>query len=266
MPQRDSYEPGTPSWADTSQPDPQSAVEFYTGLFGWEAEDGMPEDEQGQYFLCRLGGRNVAAISSQMPEAPPIPVWNTYITVEDADATAAKAKEAGGNVLMEPFDVMEAGRMAVVADPAGAVFCVWQPKEEPGARLVNEPGTLSWNELATRDPDGAKEFYGVLFGWSANPMDFGEVSYTVWQLDGADGESGVGGMIPMTGHQWPEDLPPHWMVYFAVEDTDAAAGKALGLGGKVVVEPFDTPAGKIAVLNDPSGAAFSIITPSQQVS
>ncbi len=263
MPQRDSYEPGTPSWVDTSQPDPEAAVEFYSGLFGWEAENAMPEGEQGPYYMCRLQGRNVAAISGQMPEAPPVPVWNTYVTVDDADASAAKATEAGGNVIMDPFDVLDAGRMAVIADPAGAVLSVWQPMQQPGAGIVNEPGAMSWNELATRDPEGSKGFYGELFGWTGSDSDMGGFQYTMWQLPSSPEGSGVGGMIPMAGDQWPEHVPPHWMVYFAVEDTDAAAEKAKELGGKVVVEPFDTPAGKAAVLNDPSGAAFSVIALSQ---
>jgi predicted enzyme related to lactoylglutathione lyase len=244
---------------DTAQSDPGAAVEFYKDLFGWEAENVMPPDEPVQYFMCTLDGRQVAGVGSQPEGMPPIPVWNTYISVEGADECAKKVAEAGGSVMMEPFDVMDQGRMAVFADPAGAAFCVWEPRASQGAMVVNEPGALSWNELTTRDPDGSKEFYGAVFGWEPRAMEDSPVDYTVWHQPGTDADAGVGGMMPMVGEMWPEDLPPHWMVYFAVEDTDAAAEKAKELGGKVIVEPFDTPAGKAAVLNDPNGAAFSII-------
>ena len=259
MPQRDGFEAGVPCWADTAQPDPAAAVEFYKGLFGWEAENVMPADERGEYFMCTVNGSQAAGVGSQPEGMPPIPVWNTYINVEGADETAKKVADAGGSVMMEPFDVMDQGRMAVFADPTGAAFCVWEAKASTGARVVNEPGALCWNELTTRDPDGSKAFYSAVFGWNPQPMEDSPVDYTVWQLPGADADAGVGGMMPMVGDMWPKDLPPHWMVYIAVEDTDAAAEKAKGLGGKVMVEPFDTPAGKAAVLNDPGGAAFSII-------
>ena len=262
MPERDGYEPGVPCWSDTSQPDPEAAVGFYEDLFGWEAEDQMPPDSEGKYLICRLSGRQVAAVGSQPPEAPPMPVWNTYISVDSADDVAAKVKDAGGSVVMEPFDIFDAGRMAVLADPAGAVFCVWQANQHKGAQLVNEPGAMAWNELATRDPAGSKDFYGAVFGWGGSPMEYGEVEYTVWQLAGSD--RGIGGMIPMVGEGWPEDLPPHWMVYFAVQDAEATAARAKQLGGSVPVEPFDTPAGRIAVLNDPQGAHFSVIKLSPQ--
>ena len=165
MPERDGYLPGVPCWIDTSQPDPEAAVEFYSGLFGWEFEDVMPPESEGKYFIARLRGGDVAAVGSIPEGAPPMALWNTYIWVESADEIAAKVLAAGGNALMEPFDVMDAGRMAVFADPEGAAFCVWQAKEHKGARIVNEHGSLNFNGLNTRDVEGAKAFYGSVFGW-----------------------------------------------------------------------------------------------------
>src|SRR3954462_9828054 len=164
MPERDGYIPGVPCWIDTSQPDPETAADFYRGLFGWEFEDVMPPDSPGKYFIGRIRGGNVAAVGSIPEAAPPMAMWNTYIWVESADETASKVRAAGGNVVMEPFDVMDAGRMAVCTDPAGAMFCVWQAKDQEGAQLVNEHGTLDFNTVNTRDVDGAKSFYGSVFG------------------------------------------------------------------------------------------------------
>lgn len=167
MPDRDGYMPGVPCWVDTSQPDAAAAVAFYGGLFGWDLEDVMPADADGSYYIARLGGGDVAAIASMPPSAPPKATWNTYIWVDSADESAATARDAGGSVIAEPFDVMSAGRMAVLADPEGAVFCVWQAGEHRGARVVNEPGSLNFNGLNTRDSDSAKEFYRAVFGWEA---------------------------------------------------------------------------------------------------
>src|SRR5256885_8750956 len=165
MPERDGYLPGVPCWIDTSQPDPDAAASFYGGLFGWDVEDVMPPDSPGTYLIGRIRGGDVAAISSQPEGVPPMATWNTYVWVESADETAAKVKEAGGTVLTEPFDVMEAGRMAVFADPEGAAFCVWQAGRHRGARVVNEHGSLNFNGLSTRDVEGATRFYGAVFGW-----------------------------------------------------------------------------------------------------
>ena len=153
MPERDGYIPGVPCWIDTSQPDPEAAVSFYGGLFGWEFEDVMPPGAGGQYFIGRIRGGDVAAIGSIPPEAPQMALWNTYIWVTSADETAAKARSAGGGVMMEPFDVMGAGRMAVLTDPAGAAFSLWEAKDHKGARIVNEHGSLNFNSLASRDPE-----------------------------------------------------------------------------------------------------------------
>ena len=188
-------------------------------------------------------------------------------------------KAAGGNALMEPFDVLDAGRMAVLTDPEGAVFCVWQAKEHKGAQLVNEPGTWNFSELNTRDPEGAKAFYGTVFGWEAETLDYGEGQTTMWRLPGygdflerrdpdlrrrmaADGapegfEDAVAWLIPMTSDQYPDDVPPHWNVTFAVDDADAVADRAAKLGGQVRVPPFDAPFVRMTVVSDPQGAAFT---------
>ena len=279
MLERDGYPAGVPCWVDTGQPDPEAAVEFYGGLFGWEFEDRMPADSPGRYFVAQLRGRDVAAVGSQPEQAPPTPGWNTYVWVDSADDTTAKVKAAGGNALMEPFDVLDAGRMAVLTDPEGAVFCVWQAKEHKGAQLVNEPGTWNFSELNTRDPEGAKAFYGTVFGWEAETLDYGEGQTTMWRLPGygdflerrdpdlrrrmaADGapegfEDAVAWLIPMTSDQYPDDVPPHWNVTFAVDDADAVADRAAKLGGQVRVPPFDAPFVRMTVVSDPQGAAFT---------
>jgi uncharacterized protein len=281
MLERDGYPPGVPCWVDTGQPDPEAAASFYAGLFGWELEDRMPADAPGRYFVARLRGRDVAAVGSQSDQAPPTPVWKTYVWVESADDTAAKVNEAGGSVLAEPFDVLEAGRMAVFADPEGAVFCVWQAKEHKGAQLVNEPGTWNFSELNTRDPDGAKAFYGAVFGWEPTDMDpgDGQGGFTFFRLPGygdhlaardpglrdrmADVEApegfedAVAWLSPMTSGQQPDEVPPHWSITFAVDDADAVAAKATELGGRVLAPPFDAPWVRMTVISDPQGAVFT---------
>lgn len=261
MSERDHYEHGVPCWVDHASGDPDGAAAFYAELLGWEAQDTMPPDAPGRYLMCTLRGQQVAAISTQPTEGVP-PAWNTYVAVDDADAAAASAAEAGGTVLAGPFDVFDAGRMAVVQDPAGAVVSLWQAGAHIGAALVNEPGTLAWNELTTRDVEGSERFYGTVFGWHAEKMESGGGRYFTWHRRGdesPDPRTAVGGMMPMDGDIWPPELPPHWMTYFAVEQTDATAARCRELGGAVAVAPFDTPAGRIAVLNDPVGAVVSVI-------
>src|SRR6188472_1776364 len=165
MPERDGYIPGVPCWVDTSHPDPAAAAAFYRDLFGWEVEDVMPPESEGAYLVGRIRGGDVAAIGPVAEGAPATAAWNTYVWVESADATAEKVRAVGGTVLMEPFDVMDAGRMAVCADPEGAAFCVWQAKQHKGARVVNEHGAVNFNGLNTADADAAKAFYGAVFGW-----------------------------------------------------------------------------------------------------
>jgi predicted enzyme related to lactoylglutathione lyase len=274
MLERDGYIPGVPCWIDTSQPDPEAATAFYGGVFGWEFEDVMPADSPTRYFIARIRGGDVAAIGSQAGGSAPSAVWNTYIWVDNADATAAKVQAAGGEVLMQPFDVGDSGRMAVFADPEGAAFSVWQANQHKGARIVNEHGSLNFNGLNTRDPESAKAFYGAVFGWEV--LDLGGGGGAMWQLPGyADhleerdpglkermAESGapegfadvVAAMQPIGDDQ--HEVRAHWSVTFAVDDADAAAAKATELGGKVLVPPFDAPWVRMTVISDPQGATF----------
>ena len=273
MPERDGYIPGVPCWADTSQPDPEAAVDFYGGLFGWQFEDVMPPGSDGKYFMARLRRRDVAAVGSIPEAAPPMAMWNTYVWVDSADEAAAKVGAAGGSVVMEPFDVMEAGRMAVCSDPEGAVFCAWQAKEAKGAQIVNEHGSVNFNGLATRDAAAAKEFYGSVFGWTTLALPGGAEMWTlpgygdylesdnpglrkmIAEVGGPEGfEDVVASINPIPAEE--PDTPPHWSVTFATDDADATAAKAGELGGKVIAEPFDGPWVRMTVIEDPQGAVF----------
>lgn len=258
MTEKDSYAPGTPSWVDLGSPDPEASAAFYSALFGWDVAAPGGE-ETGGYRMCTLRGRPVAAIAPATVEGAP-PWWTTYVTVDDAAASAKAVAAAGGQVLVDAFDVMEFGRMAVLTDPGGATFSVWEPKEHHGAGIVNEPGSLTWNELTTRHLDTAVPFYGAVFGWQTNETDMGGgMVYTTWKLPN-DGDREIGGAMPMEGDMWPADLPDHWMVYFAVEDCDQAVAKVAELGGKVSVPPMDIPnVGRFSVVNGPQGEVFSVI-------
>jgi predicted enzyme related to lactoylglutathione lyase len=272
MPERDGYIPGVPCWVDTSHPDPEKALPFYEGLFGWEFEDVMPGGSDVPYFIGRIRGGDVAAVASVPEGAPPMALWNTYIWVDSADETAAKARDAGGAVLAEPFDVMDSGRMAVLADPEGAVFNVWQAKDHKGAQVVNEHGALNFNGLATRNTDSAKAFYGAVFGWGLLDLPAG----AMWTLPGYGDHleanspglremmAGMGapdGFIDVVAALNPiaagdSDTPPHWNVTFGVDDADATAAKARELGGEVVAGPLDAPWTRLAIIKDPQGATF----------
>lgn len=259
MNERASYAPGTPSWVDLGTPDIEAAVEFYGGLFGWDVPESENAEQTGGYRQAMLRGKPVAGMMPLMQEGQP-PAWSSYISVEDADATMAKVKEAGGAVMVEPMDVMDLGRMAIFADPTGAVLGVWQPGTFIGAEIVNEPGALSWNEVNTRDTAAAKAFYGSVFGWDFEDNDMGEMgTYTTLKLAGEM----VGGMLDMVGRGVPEEIPVHWMIYFAVEDTDATVAQAKQAGGSVMVEPMEVPAGRFAILTDPHGASFAVIALSE---
>jgi predicted enzyme related to lactoylglutathione lyase len=266
MGERDGFEPGVPSWVNTLQPDVEAAKRFYDAVFGWDFEGPGPMPSGGEYWVAQLRGRDVAGVASQPADGSGGPsAWNTYIEVETADEGAEKVKGAGGTVVMEPFDALPAGRMAVVADPAGAVFCLWEPRERKGAQLVNEPGAYAMSQLNTHDPEGAKAFYGEVFGWTTESFDMGSGEFTMWRLPGYVGGTPeqpvsrevVGVMFPM-GDQFPDDVPPHWGVNFWHADADAAAAKAAELGGEIRVEPHDTPGFRETVLVDPAGAPFSV--------
>lgn len=258
MSERNGYDPGMPCWIDHSSTDPAAAAGFYGPLFGWETEDVMPPGGPGQYFVGRLRGRDVGAFGTQQAEGAP-PTWNTYVWVEDADAALERARELGGTPMGEAFDVGDSGRMAVLQDPDGAWLCVWQAGAHRGAAIVNEPGSWCWEELNTRDVEGSMIFYGELFGWQAVPL--GD-DYYLWHPAGeiADDAMPFGGMRPITDATFPKAAPSHWAIAFAVADTDATAASGAELGGTVTMPPFDTPFGRTAVMGDPLGAQFSIIT------
>jgi predicted enzyme related to lactoylglutathione lyase len=249
MPARDSYPQGTPNWVDLQTTDQDAAKAFYAALFGWSYDD-QPMDGGAVYSIARLGGASVAAIAPQSPElAGTPPMWNTYLAVDSADDAVAKVAPAGGTVAMEVFDVMDAGRMAFVLDPGGAAVALWQAGQHIGAGLVNEPGTVIWNELITGDP-AAVSFYEQVLGLSTATVDMGGNEYTLFQVAGRE----VAGATPPR----MEGVPSHWHVYFAVADAAAAAARITELGGSVLVAPFDTPIGRMAVAADPQGAVFSL--------
>ena len=272
MPERDGYIPGVPCWVDTSQPDPEVVLDFYGGIFGWEYENVLPDDSGGKYFVARIRGLDAAAIGSVPDGAPPMAVWNTYIWVDSADEIAAKVRNAGGNVVTEPFDIFESGRMAVFSDPEGAVFCVWQANEHKGARIVNEHGTLNFNGLNTRDVEGrrrstARSSAGRCWRSRRRPdvdaAGYGDHLETInpglrKQVEEVGGPPGfedvVASINPIPDDQ--PDTPPHWSVTFGVDDADETAAKAAELGGKVLVPPFDAPWVRMTILSDPAGATF----------
>lgn len=259
MSERTSYAPGTPNWVDLSTPDQDAAAEFYGSLFGWEFDEGENPEETGGYRSAVLRDQPVGGVMKIMQEGQP-PAWATYIAVEDADATMAAAAENGGTTVVEPMDVLDIGRMAFFADPTGAVCGIWQPRSFHGAGLVNEPGAFTWNELGTRDVPAAKAFYGAVFGWEFEDNDMGEMgTYTGIKLGGRS----VGGIVDITGRM-PDEVPANWLVYFAVEDTDASVEKAKELGGTIVFGPIDSPAGRLAMVTDHSGAAFAVIALSEE--
>jgi len=247
--------PGTPSWVDLSSPDVDASVQFYGALFGWTADEGSPEF--GGYRMLRSNGKMVAGVGPIMNPGQP-PVWNTYVSVDDAAATSEKAKQAGGQVLMESMQIGDSGSMAMLQDPTGAVVGLWQPNQHKGAEVFNTPVSLTWNELSTRDPEAAKRFYSAVFGWDPHTHE-GEQPYTEWHLNGKS----IGGMMK-TPAQVPAAVPPFWLSYFTVADTNATVSKAQELGATVMMPATDIPQGRIAVLTDPAGATFAVIGPTPQ--
>ena len=252
MGERTEYTPGTFSWTDLATTDQDAAKAFYTAVFGWSYEDN-PVGDGVVYSMATLDGKHVAAISpqpQQQRDAGAPPMWNSYVTVQDADASAARAAELGATVHAPPFDVMDAGRMAVIQDPQGAFFMVWQTKQHHGAALVNAPGARSWNELGSPDLEGSASFYGELFGWTTAPME-GEMPYLV--ISTAAGTSNGGIRPPM-----PEGAPPFWLVYFATDDLAGTLAKVSEHGGSVLMGDTDIGIAHIAIVQDPQGAVFAL--------
>ena len=245
MSERNGYAPGVPCWVDTWQDDADAAAAFYTQLFGWEAA-------RGEYTLFQKNGRDVAGLGA--PSQTPNPAWTTYIWVADVDAAAARARDAGGEVLREPFDSLDGGRMAILADPAGAAFAVWAPGEHRGAELVNEPSAWAMSVLSSPEPEAAQRFYGAVLGWESD--DF--AGATLFRLPGFVGgepsqpvpRDAVAVMTPGEHAAW---TPGFW-----VSDADDAAARAVELGGRTIVPPTDNSVGRTAVLADPSGAVFTV--------
>jgi predicted enzyme related to lactoylglutathione lyase len=259
MSERTTYTPGTPCWVELGTPDMAATEAFYGALFGWEIPELSNSAELGGYRRAKKNGKDVAGVAPLMQEGQP-PAWSTYVSVQDAAATLATVGGAGGQVIVEPMDVVGLGTMGVFTDPTGAVCGVWQPGTFAGAELVNEAGTFGWNELGTRDPAAAKEFYGAVFGWGHEDEESERAgTYTVWKA----GEAMVGGMLDITG-MLPEEVPAHWLVYFTVDDTDAAIAKIEAGGGDVRFGPLDIPVGRFAVVADQFGAVFAVMQPSEE--
>ena len=251
---------GTFSWPELGTTDQDAAKKFYTSLFGWQFKD-TDMGPMGTYTIFTRDGVDVGALYTlepKMRENGVPPFWGAYVTVDDADAAAERARANGGTVMGEPFDVMDHGRMAVIQDPQGATFCVWQAKTHIGAQVHGEPNTLGWTQLNAKDTAVAKTFYTSLIGWKTqeDPMPGTGGNYTTWLK--ADGPAG--GMMAMPPGT-PAAAPAHWLPYFAVTSVDATAQKAGSLGAKTFVPPTDIPGtGRFAVFADPQGAAFAIIT------
>ena len=252
-----SYGHGVPSWVDVGCRDTVAAAAFYNALFGWDVQPGPPE--AGGYAVAHLRGKSVAGLGP-IPDPATPPFWLTYVNVDSADEIVEKVTANGGHMFVPPMDVLDFGRMAVFADPMGAVLGAWQPGSHIGAELINEPNTLCWSELLTSDVEASKAFYGAVFGWGAVPQSHSDdvpeaMAYTEWELGGVS----IGGLMLKPPFLSSEE-PSHWVVYFAVDDTDAAVAKATSLGARATVPPTDIEPGRFAVIEDPGGASFSVIT------
>lgn len=244
---------GTPCWIDLMTTDADAARTFYGDLFGWQFEIGT--EENGFYSTALLDGKRVAGLFPMSVEH--LPVWSTYLATGDADATADAATRHGANIIQPPLDVGDLGRMTVLQDPSGGTFGTWQAGTHSGVQVANEAGALVWDELLTRDYDGAKEFYTAVFSYTYTDMGGGDFQYSTIEVDG-NTVGGIGGMPP----QVPDQVPPHWRVYFAVDDADETVAKAVSIGAEVMRPAEDMPYGRHADLADPQGAWFSIIKPS----
>jgi uncharacterized protein len=250
MGERTSHAPGTFSWAELATSDADGAKSFYSTLFGWEYDDSPVPGGQ-VYSMALRDGKHVAAVfSSDQP-----PHWNCYVTVASLENTTRRAGELGGRVMAEPFDVMEAGRMSVIADPTGAALCLWEPRDSIGAQLVNVPGAMMWNDLVTPDPEAAAAFYGELLGWTTEEMPEAG-GYRLIR----NGERSNGGIVPLDRERMGADTPANWMPYFGHDDVHRLIEGIGGLGGRVFDGPIRMSEGEIAVLGDPQGAVFAVWT------
>lgn len=262
MPERNGYAHGVPSWIDLGTNDVEGAKRFYGAIFGWDAVD-VPTDQGIPYTMLSKNGKVVAGMGPIPPdqaEAGMPPMWNTYVNVESVDDTAGKATEAGGSVIMPAMDVMDSGRMAFIADPTGAAIGLWEPGTHKGAELVNEHGTLFWNELLTDDTAAARAFYSTVFGWKPETTEMPTGLYTSFWAEGNVEGNAAAGMMGRT-----EDMgsfPNYWGVYFAVDDVDATLGAVEGNGGQVLMQPMEAPGvGRFAVVQDPQGAVMTVMAP-----
>lgn len=258
------YQHGVPCWVDTWQRDADAAMSFYTQIFAWDAEDTMPDGVEGTHYMCRLRGRDVAAVASRKHNAPDAIAWTTYVWVDDVDATLSKALDAGGNVLVEPFDSLDVGRIAIVADPAGAAIGIWHPGAHGGAQVINEPSAWAMSFLRTTDTEGAKRFYASAFGWEHEGFGDGMTLFKVPGYVGGTPSQPVPRDVVATMTPADEDgEAPHWGVDFWIADVDAAAAKVAELGGQVIAPPYDIPGigMRQGVFADPQGAVFSLTRP-----
>ncbi len=250
---RTSYTPGTPSWVDLTTPDQDAAKRFYSEVFGWGYDDN-PVGEDMVYSMATVDGSQVGAVSpqpQQQREAGAPPMWNTYITVESADESLRRAEQLGAKVHAPAFDVMEAGRMGIVQDPQGAFFAAWEPRQHPGAGLVNAPGAFSWSELVSPDPEGSKSFYAEMFGWTSTAFEGMQMNYAT--LQNSEGHTIGGVRDPMGGE------PPYWLVYFGCQDVGRTLGRAVEAGAGKIADAADIGGGMtIGVLSDPQGAVFAL--------
>jgi predicted enzyme related to lactoylglutathione lyase len=245
------YPQGTFCWVDLGTTDVEGAKGFYGELFGWKMED-IPTGQAGPYTMCRVNGKDVAGIYDQPEEERAVapPHWNSYLAVDDVETVTARAKEMGPMSITEPFDVMERGRMTVLQDPAGALVSLWEANRSIGAHLVNEVGTWTWCDLATRDPVKASGFYADLFGWRFEPRGDGYWSISMDRFL-------IGGMRTM--NEDPPETPAHWMPYFVLANADDAMTRIGQLSGKILVPPREVPAGRFLVFADPVGAFLGVV-------
>lgn len=252
-----SYAPGSFCWFELATNDAAAAKSFYSNIFGWQSHDS-PMGDGSVYTMLMKDGADVGALygldKTQLERGVP-PHWNLYVSVENVDESTAKAKSLGGKAIMEPFDVMEHGRMSVIQDPTGAMLCLWQPRGHKGAGVIGENNAFCWYELYTNDPEAAKTFYTQLFGWGIG----GDANYTEWK----NGDVAMGGMMKIMP-EWG-NVPPHWIGYVMVDDCDATVAKIKANGGKLFVEPMDIPnMGRFAVGDDPQGAGFAVFALAKQ--